>query len=240
MRHGSCYDLRVVDDRRIDDVLAACERSLAGAEKVDLRALGFWRAVEAVKRDRALVERYADRIARIDRGAFLRSVPLVFPAPVGVVLLTLGTVAGVVLVVAALALPALWRDLALLAGAGALIGATHGLAHYVVGGLFGMRFTHWFSLPPKKPQPGFKIDYATYLRVSATSRAWMHASGAIVSKLVPFVVLVLALVAGAEPWTLWILLAIGLVQLVTDALFSVRASDWKKFRREMRAARASR
>ena len=219
-------------------MLGACDLALSGRGRVDLRALGFWGAVDAVKKRPELVGRYAERIGRIDREAFLRAVPLAFPASVGLVLLSLGTAAGVAVVALAFVLPDLWRELALLAGTGALIGATHGLAHWVVGRVVGIRFTHWFSKPPLTPQPGFKTDYASYLRAPARSRAWMHASGAIVSKVVPFVGLAIGLAAGVAAWALWVLVAIGIGQLVTDALFSVRASDWKRFRREMRAARA--
>ena len=232
--------MRVVDEREIAGILDRCEGELARPGRPDLRACGFWRAVAAVKRRPELIERYAEPIARIDRDAFLRATPIVLPAPVGLVLLGGGTLVGIVLVAAGAALASPLRDLAVLAGAGALIGATHGLAHYVVGSLAGMRFRHWFSVPPLRPQPGFKVDYATYLRAPATARAWMHASGAIVSKVVPFAVLAAALAIGVEAWTAWALLAIGLFQLVTDALLSVRGSDWKKFRREMRVARALR
>ena len=61
----------------------------------------------------------------------------------------------------------------------------------------------------------------------------MHAAGAIATKLVPFAALLLALGEGLSPWAIWLLLAIGLAQVVTDVVWSVRASDWKKFRREM-------
>lgn len=224
-----------MDDAGIERTLTDCERALASEAKPDLTRLGFWKAVAVVKRRPDLVDRYAERIARIDREAFLRAVPLAFPAGVGVALDVVGTIAGLAILGLAPSLPAPWREVAFLAATGALVGATHGLAHYLVGGGMGIRFTHWFSAPPKRPQPGFKTDYASYLRTPARSRAWMHASGAIVSKLVPFLVLPVAFAAGAETWTVWALVAIGVGQLFTDALFSTRASDWKRFRREMRA-----
>lgn len=232
-----------MDERRIEEVLAACERALTAGGRVDLRSLRFWRAVESVKRRPDLVDRYADRIAAIDRDAFLRSAPLVFPAVLGIVLLSLGTLAGVVLVAAAVALGgsgALTPEgagLVLLAGAGALLGATHGLTHFVVGVAVGIRFTHWFSLPPRRPQPGFKIDYASYLRTPPRARAWMHGSAPFVTKVLPFAVLPFASLARAPWWASAVLVAIGVLQLLTDALLSVRFSDWKRFRREMRVAR---
>ena len=110
--------------------------------------------------------------------------------------------------------------------------------HLVVyGSLLGMRFTDWFADVPRRPQPGFKLDYATYLRTPAASRAWMHASGAIVTKLVPFAVIPYALSIACAGWAIALLAVIGVAQVATDALWSVRASDWKKFRRERRLAR---
>lgn len=232
-----------MDERRIEEVIAACERALAAGGKVDLPSLRFWGAVEAVKRRPDLVERYAERVAAVDRDAFVRNAPLVFPAALGVVLLALGTLAGVVLVAAAVALGGAgtlapeWAGLVLLAGAGALVGATHGLTHFLVGVAVGIRFTHWFSLPPRRPQPGFKVDYASYLRTPPRARAWMHGSAPLLTKLLPFALLPLFPLARAPLWAGAVLGAIGLVQLATDALLSVRFSDWKRFRREMRVAR---
>jgi hypothetical protein len=37
-----------------------------------------------------------------------------------------------------------------------------------------------------------------------------------------------------------VLLALGLFQIVTDVLFSTKASDWKKVRRELEIGRARR
>lgn len=228
-----------MDEGEIVAILEDCERELGERGRVDLKIKRFWRAVGAVKRRPQLVDRYAARIAAIDRQAFLSGTPLVFPAGVGGALLIAGTIVGIVLLGAAFALPPDPQGgIVFLLGAGALLGATHGLAHVIVGRLFGIEFTHWYSRFPKQPQPGFKVDYASYLRARPSDRAWMHASGAIVTKLVPFVLVPVALAARVPWWTTAILLAIGVIQLATDALFSVRFGDWKKFRRERRLARS--
>ncbi|MGH2449736.1 MAG: hypothetical protein ACRDGE_00385 [Candidatus Limnocylindria bacterium] len=226
-----------LEEPEIERTLEECERALAGGGRADLARLGFWRAVAAVKRRPDLVERHASRIAGIDRTAFLRAVPIAIPAPVGVALLLLGAVAGIALLFVAAMLRGDAAGIVLLLGVGALLGTTHGLAHLVAGALAGIRFTHAFSHPPLRMQPGLKTDYASYLRASPRARAWMHASGAIVTKLVPFLALPLVGAVGAPVWTAVVLVAIGVLQLVTDAVFSVRSSDWKKFRREMRLAR---
>ncbi len=226
-----------MDAADIERTLTSCEQALRSPGAIDLTRLGFWKAVSAAKRRPDLAARFADRIARIDREAFLRATPIALPAAVGVGLEAFGALAGLAVTALAPVFGPPWRDLAYLVGAGALIGATHALAHYVVGSAMGMRFTHFHSRPPLRPQPGFKIDYATYLRTPARSRAWMHASGAIVSKVIPFLVAAIAAAQGAAAWAVWVLLGIGVLQLVTDATLSTRASDWKKFRREMRFAR---
>lgn len=227
-----------MDEPQIQASLAAVERELAAHRVPDLRRLGFWRAVDAVKRRPDLVAREADRIGRVDRAAFAQSVRMRAPSAAGLAVLLLGAVVGVVLLLLAPGWDHPLRELVLLVGFGALDATTHGLAHFVVGSLVGIRFTDAFVDLPKKPQPGLKIDYASYLRTPARSRAWMHASGAIATKVTPFAVLLYALEIGAHLWALAILVAVGIVQILTDVLFSVKSSDWKKFKREMRLARS--
>jgi hypothetical protein len=226
-----------VDAREIERTLDEAERLLGRGTPIDLRTLGFWRAVGAVKRDPKYVERYADRIAAIDLEAFRRRMPLRFPAALGVALLVLGSLFGLVVLWLAAAFQPPTKELLVLAGMGAAIVCTHGLAHVLYGTLVGIRFTDWFFDVPLRPQPGFKTDYGTYLRAPASARAWMHASGAIVSKIVPFAVVPYATSIGCATWAILALVAAGIVAIVIDLVFSVRTSDWKRFKREMRLAR---
>jgi hypothetical protein len=189
-----------------------------------------------VKKKPDLVGRYADRIGRIDRAVFADRVKVRFPAMVGVALLSVGAVVGLLILWLAAGQGHPLRELAVLVGMGALLVSTHNLAHFVVGTIAGIRFTDWFMDLPKRPQPGLKIDYASYLRTPARSRAWMHASGAVVTKLVPFAVIPYAGAIGCDLWVAVVLLALGVAQIVTDLAWSVKASDWKKFRREIRIA----
>jgi hypothetical protein len=237
---GACTDdayAHDVDEPAIERILQHCEQELGAGRAPDLRALGFWRAVAAVKRRRELVDRYATRVSAIDRAVFRRRVRVAFPVTIGVIALDIGLFSGLLLLGVAIGVAHPWREIVVLIAAGALDTTTHGLAHLAVGTFLGIEFTDWFVDVPKRPQPGFKIDYASYLRASARRRAWMHAAGAIATKLTPFLVIPYAVAIGAETWALLLLLAVGILQILTDALFSVRASDWKKFRREMRLAR---
>jgi hypothetical protein len=226
-----------MDEREIDAALAAAESELAAGRTPDLAATGFWRAVTAVKKRRELVDRYGQRIASIDRATLRRRVRLVFPAPVGIVLVIGGLFIDLAILGAAAGQAHPWREIVLLVGTAGLDIATHGLAHLIVGTLVGIRFTDWFVDLPRRPQPGFKIDYASYLRAPARGRAWMHASGTIVTKVTPFLVLPYALAIGADGWAIALIVGVGLLQLATDIIFWERRSDWKKFRREMRLAR---
>ncbi len=210
------------------------------AGNTDLVESGFWRLVGVVKREPALVDRWAEQIGRIDRKAFVARARFRVPVWVGNSALVAGVVAGAFAVVVALQVTShVVAGLALLAAAGAWTVATHDLAHWTVGRLVGIRFDSYFlsrAVPP--PRPGLKTDYASYVRADPNGRVVMHAAGAIASKLAPFVALAFAPAAHAPWWSVLLLGAIGVGAIVTDLLFSVRLSDWKRVKRERAVARA--
>lgn len=220
-----------MDESQIETVLDAAERAVASGAPI--APTGFWKAVAAVKRDTALVEPYADRIARIDRAALKGWALVTVPLWLGNVLMIGGTMIGLVLIAWAYSLEGNSAGIVFLLGFGIVLVTTHGLGHLVAGTLMGMRFTHWFIATIRQPQPGVKVDYSTYLRAPAPSRAWMHAAGAIVTKVLPFALLGAALAADVPTWTSVVLVAVGVGQIFTDVLWSTKESDWKKFRREM-------
>jgi hypothetical protein len=226
---------RRAEDSEVEAALEEIERAVDRGE-TDLRRLGFWRALGPVKGDPVLAARVAERAGRIDRRAFEARVRPLLPVWVG----NLGLLAGLAAGAAAVVLAARTEHrtiagLALIAAAGIWSVAVHGLAHWVVGAMVGIRFFAYFLGGPPPPRPGLKSDYSTYLRASPMARAWMHAAGAIATKLAPFVVLALYPLTNAPAWGAWAVLAIGIVQIVTDVLFSTKSSDWKKFNRERRA-----
>jgi hypothetical protein len=226
-----------MDASQVEATLTAAEDAVASGSPVG--PTGFWRAIDAVKRDPDLIEAHADRIARIDRAAHKAWALLTVPLWLGNVLAIGGTLLGLVLVAWAYSLSGASAGITFLVGFGIVLVTTHGLGHLAVGSLLGMRFTHWFVGSVRQPQPGVKVDYATYLRAAPTSRAWMHASGAIVTKVMPFVFLGAAFAAGIPAWAIVALIAIGIGSIVTDVVWSTKASDWKKYRREMRFAQLS-
>jgi hypothetical protein len=223
--------MRAMDGSQVEATLDEAERAVSAGSP--LGPTGFWKAVDEVKRDPDLTEQFADRIARIDRAAFKTWVLIAVPIWLGNVLIIGATLIGLVLVGWTYYLEGVASALVFLFGFGIILVTTHGLTHLVVGTLMGMRFTHWFIGKLAQPQPGVKLDYATYLRAPATSRAWMHASGAIVTKLMPFVFLGAAIAAGVPTWVVWALVVIGLVVIGVDIVWSTKKSDWKKFKREM-------
>ena len=223
--------MRVMDSSRVEATLDDAEKAVTAGAPVG--PTGFWKAVDTVKRDPALIEQYADRIARIDRAAFKSWALLAVPIWLGNVLIIGATLIGSALVGWAYYLDGTGAALVFLLGFGIILVTTHGLTHLLVGTLMGMRFTHWFVGKLAQPQPGVKLDYATYLRVPADSRAWMHASGAIITKLMPFIFLGAAIAAQVPTWVVWALVVIGLVEIAIDIVWSTKKSDWKKFNREM-------
>lgn len=197
-----------------------------------LEGTGFWRLVDAMKNDPSM-DRFVDEVAEIDQKAFRDWALITVPLAVGTSLMVLGTVVGLVLVGLAYEVEGDWGGIWLIVGTGVLLVTTHGLAHLVVGLALGIKFTAWFIGKITQPQPGVKTDYASYLRTPARARAWMHAAGAILTKSIPFLMIGAGVAAGAPAWAVWALVAMGVVALATDVLWSTKASDWKKFRREM-------
>ncbi|CAN5898718.1 hypothetical protein BH23ACT5_BH23ACT5_10380 [soil metagenome] len=221
-----------MDRTDIETSLRAAEAATASGE--GLKGTSFWKAVAAVKSSPELIEDFADQIGAIDRRAFENWATLVIPIGLGTSLAMMALALGVAGLVLAFSLSDPWSWISFGAGTAVLIVTTHGLGHLVTGTLQGMRFTHWFIGTIGRPQPGIKVDYATYLRTPARQRAWMHASGALVTKVTPFLMVPLALAAGLPWWVTWGLVALGTLMAIADAAWSVKASDWKKFRREMR------
>jgi hypothetical protein len=212
-----------------------------------LGRLGFWRVVGLIKRDDELIDRYAEQVGRIDAkgfdARFPHSVPLWLGNALLVASIAVGVVAAWAAVLFAIDTSSETRTavgVALVVAALAWVVGLHSFTHYVVGRLVGIRFRRYFFEFPPPPLPGLKTDYATYLRATPTGRAWMHASGAIATKLAPFLALALAPATGAPGWSVVVLLALGLFQIVTDVLFSTKASDWKKVRRELEIGRSRR
>jgi hypothetical protein len=212
----------------------------------DLRALGFWRLVGLIKRDDEAVERHAEQVGRIDAKAFRAGARVRLPVWLAVALMLVAVGAGIAAVVVAVRAGAgpepdrTTAGLGLIVAAAAWAAGLHSLTHWAVGSALGIRFTDLFVAIPPPPLPGLKTDYATYLRASPVARAWMHASGAIATKLAPFLALAFAPVARAPWWSVAVLIALGVFQLATDVLFSTKSSDWKKVRRELAVARARR
>lgn len=209
------------------------------AGNTDLKALGFWRVVAAVKLDEAQIEAHADQIGRIDTAAFRAGVKLRVPVWVGNALLGAGIVAGGIATwIAYAAHGSVLKGVALLAAGGIWTVAFHSPAHWLVGRAIGIGFTDYFLGGPPPPRPGLKTEYGTYLRADPGRRAWFHASGALATKVAPFLALAFWPSTGAPGWSAVALVVLGIGQIVTDALFSVKTSDWKKFRRERAVARA--
>ena len=224
--------------------------SAVDAGDTDLGQLGFWRVVALIKRDDELIERYAEQVGRIDAKAFRAAVRVRLPVWAGNMLMAAGLAIGFGgFVLAAVRgthnftfeYHAPLAGIGLLVAAGAWDVAVHSPTHWLVGRAVGMRFLCYFLRTATAP-PGLKTDYASYLRTSPVARAWMHASGAIATKLVPFFVLALASATGidAPGWAIAILWVLGIGQIFSDVVFSTRKSDWKKVRRELAVARARR
>lgn len=221
----------IVSSPAVEETLSRAEAALESGE--GLAGTGFWGMVAEAKRQPELVDRYGDRIAMIDSRAHRDWAFLIVPLWLGTTLALIVTLLGLALIWWAYFLTDVAAIVAFFVGFGIVLVPTHGLAHLVVGRLVGIGFTYWFVGTIARPQPGVKVDYASYLRASPQGRAWMHASGAIVTKSLPFLLIGAAVAAGLPVWAAWALVVVGAASIVTDIVWSTKASDWKRFRREM-------
>ena len=216
------------------EIIARLEKAELALDRGEgLGGTGFWKVVTELKKDPTLVETFAQRVADIDRRGLEQWALITVPVGGGTAIALVVTALGLAGVGAAYYLPEPWNWLIFGAATADLLVSTHGLGHLVVGKAVGMRFTHWFVGKASQPQPGVKVDYTTYLRTPARQRAWMHAAGAIVTKLVPFVLIPAAVAADLPNWVSWLLALVGVAATATDAIWSTQKSDWAKFRREM-------
>jgi len=63
--------------------------------------------------------------------------------------------------------------------------------------------------------------------------------GALTTKVIPFALIGAAVAADLPGWTVWVLVAVGVISVITDVVWSTKSSDWKKFRRERSFAQTS-
>lgn len=214
------------------------------AGSYNLKELGFWKLVAQVRRKPELAEKFGEQIARIDIAAHKVnwiSVPLWLGHTVEILV----TFFGAWLLYIALYHSSSMRSPALVGAAFFLSFSLHPLTHYAVGRMLGINFRYYFlhglyiffRSPGKKwwkLEPSLKVDYASYLRASPKSRVAMHASGAVVTKLIILVVLLLGVKFNAPAQGVIATAAMLALYIATDILYSTKSADWSKVRRELR------
>src|SRR6266576_3098461 len=187
------------------------------AGETDASRLGLWKIVRQIKLDPMLSEHWAKQVGRIDRKLFEARVRPRFRVWFGNGVLAAGVIVGGAAIGYAVSCdnPTV-KGILLLASGLILSASVHDPAHYIVGRLVGIRFLWYFLNGPARIQPGLKTDYATYLRTPPSSRAAMHAAGAVASKLAPLIPLALCPLADAPGWAVVGLAAFTVLQILTD------------------------
>jgi hypothetical protein len=226
-------EVRLLDTRKALDLIEA----EVATGRTDLGALGFWRLVASIKRDAVSLIELVDQVGRIDRAAFRARVRARVPVWLGTLTMVTVVLVGVVAIVLSTVWTGAWAGIALLAAGGAWSLGIHGPAHQAFAWFSGIRITDYFLGGPPPPRPGIKTDYASYLRTDPSRRAWFHASGAVATKVAPFVAVALSPLTNAPAWAVIAMAAYGVFQIVTDVAFSTRTGDWKKYLREREIAR---
>jgi hypothetical protein len=224
---------------------AEVEAKLATLEKT-LNEAEFWRLVSRVKRSRALAEKYAERIARIDAEIFRRRAKLRVSVALGSAGMILLAAIAAILFLLAPSLGANLHGLIILLATFLLMTALHPLAHLAAGKALGMRFLFYFPDGPAKIEPTLKVDYASYLRASSKARAAMHLSGIAASILATLIGFLAAYVTQAPGFATFALAALLLLNtafefsppLLVKLGFKIfRKSDAYRAYRELRLER---
>lgn len=198
----------------LDQALGEIEEKIE-KDSYSIQELGFWKLVARVKRDPALIKKYADRIGKIDQKIFRDAAPFTLGIGLGNLAELVGVMLGVIILVWGQKLGAYGWASPIIAAL-LLSTALHPLAHYVIGGLLGIKFTFYFLDGPIKIEPTVKTDYASYLRAPPKKRAIMHLAGPIATASSPLLVLVLAYFLGAPYPSLPVLAALSLFFLSTE------------------------
>lgn len=122
---------------------------------------------------------------------------------------------------------------------GFLVFFPHGIAHYFVGRVVGVRFSYYFmgkssatklKLPVLGtflswfPVPTLRIERASFRSVSHRGRTAMFASGAIASMVMPFFAAA-GSIGQLPTWLTAVLFLISVVNLVFDLYYSPRVGD---------------
>lgn len=183
----------------------------------------FWKIVTKVKKEPELTFKFAEQIGRIDQAIFRARAPITVPLKLGH-LIEVALTLFFIFVLYHLISSGVYPGAALIAGTFAIMATIHPLAHYIVGRIFGIKFTFYFPNGPALIEPTIKTDYATYLKAPPKNRAVMHAAGPIVSTLVIIASLAVAGVIEAPSWTFWLLLGF----LTFNTLFEILPPVWVK------------
>ncbi len=186
----------------------------------DFRAI-----VNQVKKDRINDDELFLRIENISRKRFMEKVAFTASVPVGNMLESVITIAALFLV---FQISSGWMFYATTL---VLMTTLHPLAHYLTGGVFGIRFTHYYLNGPARIEPTLRIDYSSYLKASGSKRALMHASGVAGTVMAPLIAAVIALDRGANG-VVFNLLFFFFALVIFELLTSTKTGDLMRARRE--------
>lgn len=131
----------------------------------------FWGIVNQIKKERINDDASLELVETISKRKFKERTSFMLSVPAGNLLATVVTVVTIALAFQA---SDTWM---LYISAFILMTALHPLSHYLIGAIFGIRFTHYYLNGTAKIEPTLRIDYSSYLKASGKRRALMHASG---------------------------------------------------------------
>jgi hypothetical protein len=191
----------------------------------DYNGKAFRDIVNRVKKDKTNDDELLKHIENISQQRFREKVSFIVRVPLGNLLETILTIAGIIL---AFQTTSNWI---LYFSALILMTALHPLSHYITGALSGIRFTHYYLNGPARIEPTLRIDYYSYLKVHAKGRALMHLSGVIGTLAAPVIVALIAIYKGENAASVN-LFYLFILLIIFELLTSTKTGDLMRARRE--------
>ena len=207
-----------MEEGEIEEVLGKLESEFSRGNYEAAKILGFWKTVNAAKKNPKLAAAFGERIGRIDKLLFESKAWVKLGYRTGTVIELTGAVLGFIFLYLGTRSTGTESTLFYTASSLILTTALHPISHVVAAWLTGIKFHFYFLNGPLLFEPTLKVDYATYVKTPARMRVLFHLAGAINSVLMTFFVLIVALLdSNASGTTKTVLAIIWLFTTASEA-----------------------
>jgi hypothetical protein len=196
-----------MEEAKIEEILGQLESEFAKGNYEAAKILGFWKVVNAAKKDSAIANGYGERIGRLDKLLFESKRWPKLNYMTGTAIELAGTLIGIVFLYFGMASIEFDSTLFYVASTFVLMTTLHPISHIIAAKLAGIKFHFYFLDGPQQIAPTLKVDYSTYVKTTSKRRALFHLAGSLNSVLITLLVLLIALYDPEAPSNAKLILA---------------------------------